>query len=309
MSCLLVRARAQITGPWTSRAIACTDSKSPGEVIGKPASITSTPRRASWWAISSFSCLFSEIPGDCSPSRRVVSKIRTRSAASRRSWRCLSVGRCSCRVCSFCISLDASSLLGMRLRGRHALFPPKGEQEKREKRDLQRHRTARLAPAPAGRQGAQPSSTDHPLTNPSEATISRRTASGTGASVVTTIAARRWRSSIHPRRPPAQPSPAPPSPGSPSPAPLRRRRRRPFGGVTDRGRGDVDAVRAEDRADPADHARQVLVAEDGHVRLKLDRQPPALHLDEVGHAVGADARAGDDHALGARRSRSRGSAR
>ena len=47
MSWLLVRASPQITGPSTSRAIACTDSKSPGEVIGKPASITSTPSRAS----------------------------------------------------------------------------------------------------------------------------------------------------------------------------------------------------------------------------------------------------------------------
>ena len=35
MSCLLVRAKPQMTGPSTSRAIACTDSKSPGEVIGK----------------------------------------------------------------------------------------------------------------------------------------------------------------------------------------------------------------------------------------------------------------------------------
>ena len=64
-------------GPWTSRAIACTASKSPGEAIGKPASMTSTPRRASWWAISSFSPVFSEMPGDCSPSRSVVSKMRT----------------------------------------------------------------------------------------------------------------------------------------------------------------------------------------------------------------------------------------
>ncbi len=47
MSCLDVRARPQMTGPCTSRAIATTDSKSPGEVIGKPASMTSTPRRAS----------------------------------------------------------------------------------------------------------------------------------------------------------------------------------------------------------------------------------------------------------------------
>ena len=67
-----------MTGPSTSRAIAWTASKSPGEAIGKPASMTSTPSRASWWAISSFSLVFSEMPGDCSPSRSVVSKISTR---------------------------------------------------------------------------------------------------------------------------------------------------------------------------------------------------------------------------------------
>ena len=53
-----------------------------GLAIGKPASMTSTPRRASCWAISSFSLAFSEMPGDCSPSRRVVSKICTRSIVS-----------------------------------------------------------------------------------------------------------------------------------------------------------------------------------------------------------------------------------
>ena len=42
-----IRARPAIVGPCTSRAIACTASKSPGEAIGKPASITSTPSRAS----------------------------------------------------------------------------------------------------------------------------------------------------------------------------------------------------------------------------------------------------------------------
>jgi hypothetical protein len=36
-----------MTGPCTSRAIWRTASKSPGEEIGKPASITSTPSRAS----------------------------------------------------------------------------------------------------------------------------------------------------------------------------------------------------------------------------------------------------------------------
>ena len=50
------RARPAITGPSTVRAIPSTASKSPGEAIGKPASITSTPSRASCWAISSFSC-------------------------------------------------------------------------------------------------------------------------------------------------------------------------------------------------------------------------------------------------------------
>ena len=47
MSALCVRESPQMTGPWTWRAIASTASKSPGDVIGKPASITSTPRRAS----------------------------------------------------------------------------------------------------------------------------------------------------------------------------------------------------------------------------------------------------------------------
>src|SRR5437763_438453 len=86
MSAMWVRASPAITGatgvPKSARAMACTASKSPGEVMGNPASITSTPSRASWVAISSFSCVLSEIPGDCSPSRRVVSKISTRSGSS-----------------------------------------------------------------------------------------------------------------------------------------------------------------------------------------------------------------------------------
>src|SRR3954451_4312368 len=77
MSCFDVRARPQTIGPSTWRAMACTASKSPGEVIGNPASMTSTPRRASWVAISIFSWTFREMPGDCSPSLRVVSNIRT----------------------------------------------------------------------------------------------------------------------------------------------------------------------------------------------------------------------------------------
>ena len=77
----LARASPATTGPSTSRAMAWTASKSPGDAIGKPASMTSTPSRASWWAISSFSAVLRQIPGDCSPSRRVVSKMRTRSGS------------------------------------------------------------------------------------------------------------------------------------------------------------------------------------------------------------------------------------
>ena len=52
-----------------------TDSKSPGLEMGKPASMTSTFRRRSWRAMTSFSSVFIEAPGDCSPSRSVVSKM------------------------------------------------------------------------------------------------------------------------------------------------------------------------------------------------------------------------------------------
>src|SRR3982074_192728 len=68
------------TGPWTLRALRCTAAKSSGLAAGKPASMTSTPSRASWWASSTFCTELSEKPGDCSPSRRVVSKILTYSA-------------------------------------------------------------------------------------------------------------------------------------------------------------------------------------------------------------------------------------
>ena len=61
----------------TSTAIRRTASRSSGEAAGKPASITSTPRRARARATSSFSAEVMDAPGDCSPSRRVVSKMRT----------------------------------------------------------------------------------------------------------------------------------------------------------------------------------------------------------------------------------------
>ncbi len=81
MSGRAARAKAQITGPSTCRAIASTDWKSPGEATGKPTSITSTPRCASARATWSFCTRFMLAPGACSPSRSVVSKTKTRSVA------------------------------------------------------------------------------------------------------------------------------------------------------------------------------------------------------------------------------------
>src|SRR5436190_15830059 len=80
MSSRLQRARPAMIGPRTSRATRFTDSQSPREAIGKPASMTSTPSSASAFATRSFSGCVMLQPGDCSPSRSVVSKMRTRLA-------------------------------------------------------------------------------------------------------------------------------------------------------------------------------------------------------------------------------------
>ena len=164
MSATWVRARPAMTGPSTVREISWTASKSPGEVIGKPASITSTPSRASCWAISSFSCVFSEMPGDCSPSRSVVSKMRTweLSAAPVGGALVEFVGGAAVGalvelsvapaggalrlgssgwgiVAPRCLELGFFSVLVSRLRAAaHALFPPKGEEKKSES-EAERH--------------------------------------------------------------------------------------------------------------------------------------------------------------------------
>src|SRR4030081_3843610 len=70
----LARASAAIRTPFASAAMVRTDSKSPAEAMGKPASMMSTPSLASWCAKRNFSALCMVQPGDCSPSRRVVSK-------------------------------------------------------------------------------------------------------------------------------------------------------------------------------------------------------------------------------------------
>ena len=85
MSFLFALESPQITGTYPSSytslptffAMPRTASKSSGLAIGNPASMTSTPSLANDVAMSSFSLLVSVAPGDCSPSRSVVSNTRT----------------------------------------------------------------------------------------------------------------------------------------------------------------------------------------------------------------------------------------
>src|SRR5712691_6873210 len=77
-SCSEVRHKAATVTWRHSAATALTAAKSPSEAIGNPASMTSTPNDWSFRAMCTFSFRFIEQPGDCSPSRKVVSKILTR---------------------------------------------------------------------------------------------------------------------------------------------------------------------------------------------------------------------------------------
>src|SRR3990170_3388674 len=83
MSASPTRLRPQMMGDPsrvpTWRATSRVASKSSSEEMGKPASMTSTLSRASCRAISSFSMVFIEKPGACSPSLNVVSNMMTRS--------------------------------------------------------------------------------------------------------------------------------------------------------------------------------------------------------------------------------------
>mmetsp|Transcript_13773 Transcript_13773/g.51560 ORF Transcript_13773/g.51560 Transcript_13773/m.51560 type:complete len:236 (-) Transcript_13773:332-1039(-) len=85
MSFLFARDSPQMTGTYPSGngsfptilAICRTASRSSGLAIGKPASMISTPSFARFRAMSSFSLEVRVAPGDCSPSRNVVSNTRT----------------------------------------------------------------------------------------------------------------------------------------------------------------------------------------------------------------------------------------
>src|SRR5262249_25039626 len=73
----VVRHSAAMMGRRQVFATSRTAAKSSSEAIGNPASIMSTPSASSCRAILSFSSRFMLHPGDCSPSRNVVSKIAT----------------------------------------------------------------------------------------------------------------------------------------------------------------------------------------------------------------------------------------
>ena len=81
MSTAAARASPQMVLSVTISEIWRTASKSPLEAMGKPASMTSTRISSRILASSSFSSSDMEAPGDCSPSRRVVSYTMTRARA------------------------------------------------------------------------------------------------------------------------------------------------------------------------------------------------------------------------------------
>src|SRR5471032_3226276 len=78
MSRSLARESEQMVDSRTAAAMALIDSKSPCEAAAKPASMTSTRSCSSCLAMRTFSSLVIEAPGDCSPSRSVVSKMMRR---------------------------------------------------------------------------------------------------------------------------------------------------------------------------------------------------------------------------------------
>src|SRR5258708_27519235 len=82
MSLNAARASPQTTAFLVRLAISCTAAKSPSEAIGKPASMMSTPIWSRSSATSSFSSWVMVAPGHCSPSRKVVSKMKTRSCSN-----------------------------------------------------------------------------------------------------------------------------------------------------------------------------------------------------------------------------------
>mmetsp|Transcript_75038 Transcript_75038/g.176152 ORF Transcript_75038/g.176152 Transcript_75038/m.176152 type:complete len:292 (-) Transcript_75038:376-1251(-) len=149
MSRSLARASEQTVLSLTAAAIAFTASKSPLLDAAKPASMTSTLMRSSWRAMRSFSSRVIDAPGDCSPSRSVVSKMISWSviarsplgvgarSAARATGRTAPPASTHARCCHRCRRRGASG----RRRGSPGR-PPRAHQRRRQWR-------ARGSPAPA----------------------------------------------------------------------------------------------------------------------------------------------------------------
>ena len=88
------RANEQTVDSVIVLAISCTASQSPGLAAAKPASMTSTPSLSSCRATRTFSSFVMAAPGDCSPSRKVVSNTTMRLLPGCAGARC-KVGCCS----------------------------------------------------------------------------------------------------------------------------------------------------------------------------------------------------------------------
>src|SRR5664279_158912 len=128
------RARAATWAQGNSRLTASTAWKSPSLAMGNPASRMSTPSSTSFRAMFSFSGTVMLQPGDCSPSRRVVSKMYTRSLTRALSLSCVRfskfiilvvhISKCYIQRATYGTSFPASI---SRRRDREELLPGGGQ--------------------------------------------------------------------------------------------------------------------------------------------------------------------------------------
>src|SRR6266516_1010806 len=251
-----VRDRPAIAGPWTLRAIVRTASKSPWLATGKPASMMSTPSRASCSAISSFALAFRLMPGACSPSLSVVSKMTMRSDTASLLW---------LSAVSFLL-LFRCAVGPQLLREAAGTMPPHGgkgaggaARRQRSSGSCARSRGVRAVVRPVGPRG---------LVQVDE-----------GAVVGTDRGDHPVEDAV----------------GDAGVHGQRHQRFAALLAAADLHAGDVDARLAEDGPDPADHAGPVLVEQERHVVGGRHVDRDAVDGDQPLGVVAADGGAGDAH--------------
>src|SRR6266700_162900 len=251
-----VRDSPAITGPWTPRAIARTASKSPWLATGKPASMMSTPSRASCSAISSFALAFRLMPGACSPSLSVVSKMTMRSDTASLLW---------LSAVSFLL-LFRCAVGPQRLREAAGTMPPHGgkgaggsTQRQRSSGSCARSRGVRVAVRLVGPQ--------------------RLVQVDEGAVVGTDLGDHPVEDAV----------------GDAGVHGQRHQRLAALLAAADLHAGDVHPSLAENGPDPADHAGPGLVAQERHVVGGGHVDGDAVDGDQPLGVVAADGGAGDAH--------------